>query len=123
MRDEALAALTLEPRHSGALHVMGMWNAEVMRLNAVSRLIAKRFLGGKVFDEANWDNAQRYLEQAVAADPNRIVHRLDLGEVYADRHETVKAIEQLEWVARAPLVDYNDPNYNNAADRRLRELR
>lgn len=123
VRDEALAALTLEPRHSGALHVMGMWNAEVMRLNAVSRLIAKRFLGGKVFDEANWDNAQRYLEQAVAADPNRIVHRLDLGEVYADRHETVKAIEQLEWVARAPLVDYNDPNYKKAADRRLRELR
>jgi uncharacterized protein HemY len=102
---------------------MGMWNAEVMRLNAVSRLIAKRFLGGQVFDEASWDKAQRFLEQAVAADPNRIVHRLDLGELYADRHQVSKATEQLEWVARAPVSDYNDPNYKKVADRRLRELR
>ena len=123
VRDEALAALSLEPHHSGALHVMGMWNAEVMRLNAVSRLIAKRFLGGKVFDEANWDDAQRFLEQAVAADPNRIVHRLDLGAVYVDRHETAKAVEEFEWIGRAPVVDYNDPNYKKAAERRLRELR
>ena len=123
VHDEALAALAIEAHHAGALHVMGMWNAEVMRLNGLSRLIAKRFLGGKVFDEANWDNAQRYLEQAVSADPNRIVHRLDLGGVYADRHETAKATEQLEWIARAPVTDYNDPNYKKAADRRLHELR
>ena len=30
---------------------------------------------------------------------------------------------QLEWIARAPVTDYNDPNYKKAADRRLRELR
>lgn len=123
VRDQALAALAIEPRHSGALHVMGMWNAEVMRLNGLSRLIARRFLGGQVFEEANWDNAQRFLEQAVAADPNRIVHRLDLGGVYADRHETAKAREQLEWIASAPISDYNDPNYKKAADKRLRDLR
>lgn len=123
VREEALAALAIEAHHAGALHVMGMWNAEVMRLNSVSRFIAKRFLGGQVFDEANWDNAQRFLEQAVAADSSRIVHRLDLGGVYADRHETSKAVEQLEWVARAPVTDYNDPNYKKAAERRLGELR
>ena len=122
VRDEAMAVLAIDPRHSGALHVMGRWNAEVMRLNGLSRLIAKRFLGGRVFDEASWDNARRYLEQAVAADPNRIVHRLDLGEVYADRHETAKAREQFEWIGRAPITDYNDPNYKKAAERRLREL-
>ncbi len=123
VHDEALASLAIDGRHAGALHVMGMWNAEVMRLNGLSRLIAKRFLGGKVFGEASWDNAQRYLEQAVAADPSRIVHRLDLGGVYADRHETVKAVEQLEWIGRAPVTDYNDPSYKKAADQRLRELR
>lgn len=123
VRNEALAALAIEPRHAGALHVMGGWNAEVMRLNGVARLIAKRFLGGKVFDEANWDNAQRYLEQAVAVDSGRIVHRLDLGAVYADRHQTAKAIEQFEWIARAPVIDYNDPNYKKAAERRLADLR
>ena len=64
VRDEALAALAIESRHAGALHVMGMWNAEVMRLNALSRLVAKRFLGGQILGEANWESAQRYREQS-----------------------------------------------------------
>jgi tetratricopeptide (TPR) repeat protein len=123
VRDQALEALKLDPKHSGALHVMGVWNAEVMRLNGFSRMIAKNFLGGQIFGEANWDNAQSYLEQAVALDPNRIAHRLDLAAVYADRNERAKAIEQYEWIARAPSTDFNDPNYKADAARRLRDLR
>ena len=33
VREEALKALQLFPKHPGALHVLGVWNAEVMRLN------------------------------------------------------------------------------------------
>jgi regulator of sirC expression with transglutaminase-like and TPR domain len=102
---------------------MGVWNAEVMRLNGLSRMIARNFLGGQVFAEANWDNAQRYLEQAVALDPNRIAHRLDLAAVYADRNQKAKAIEQYEWIGRAPVTDFNDPNYKADAARRLTALR
>jgi tetratricopeptide (TPR) repeat protein len=123
VRDQALDALRLDPKHSGALHVMGVWNAEVMRLNSLSRMIAKNFLGGQIFGEANWDNAQTYLEQAVALDSNRITHRLDLAAVYADRGQKAKAIEQYEWIAGAPIVDFNDPNYKADAARRLKELR
>jgi len=123
VRDQALEALRLDPKHSGALHVMGVWNAEVMRLNGFSRMIAKNFLGGQIFGEANWDNAQHYLEQAVALDPDRIAHRLDLAAVYVDRNERAKAIEQYEWIGRAPSTDFNDPNYKADAARRLRNLR
>jgi len=123
VRDQALEALRLNPKHSGALHVMGVWNAEVMRLNGFSRMIAKNFLGGQIFGEANWDNAQHYLEQAVALDPDRIAHRLDLAAVYVDRNERAKAIEQYEWIGRAPSTDFNDPNYKVDAARRLRNLR
>ena len=123
IRNEALAALAIDPKHSGALHVMGVWNAEIMRLNGLSRAIARHFLGGKVFDAANWDDAQKYLEAAVAADSLRIVHRLDLAEVYADRNQRAKAIEQYEWIARAPVTNYNDPNYKADAMRRFTALR
>jgi tetratricopeptide (TPR) repeat protein len=123
IRDEALAALAIDPKHSGALHVLGVWNAEIMRLNGLSRAIARHFLGGKAFDAANWDDAQRFLEQAVAYDSARIVHRLDLADVYADRGERAKAIEQYEWIGRAPVTDYNDPNYKMDAKRRLTALR
>jgi len=123
VRDEALEALRLDPKHSGALHVMGVWNAEVMRLNGLTRLIAKKLLGGQVFGEASWENAQSYLERAVALDPDRIAHRLDLAAVYADRNQKAKAIELYEWIGRAPVRDFNDPNYKADAARRLKELR
>jgi tetratricopeptide (TPR) repeat protein len=123
IRDEALAALAIDPKHSGALHVMGVWNAEIMRLNGFSRAFARRFLGGKIFDNANWADAEKYLEAAVANDSARIVHRLDLAAVYADRDQRAKAIEQYEWIGRAPVTDYNDPNYKADAMRRLTALR
>lgn len=123
VHDEALAALKANPKHAGALHVMGVWNAEVMRLNGFTRMIAKNLLGGKTFGEASWDNAQHYLEQAVEIEPNRIVHRLDLAGVYADRDQKDKAIEDYEWIARAPVTDPNDAHYKDEAASRLRDLR
>jgi tetratricopeptide (TPR) repeat protein len=123
VREQALDALKLNPKHAGAEHVMGVWNAEVMRLNGFSRMIAKNFLGGRVFDEASWDNALKYLEDAVASEPNRITHRLDLASVYADRDQKAKAIEQYEWIARAPATDFNDKHYKDVAAGRLAKLR
>ncbi len=123
VRQDALDALEFNPKHSGALHVLGMWNAEVMRLNGLSRMIAKNFLGGQVFGEANWDNAQKYLEEAVQEDPNRITHHRDLAGVYADRGMKAKAIEQYEWILRAPITEYNDKHYKQEAAERLAELR
>jgi tetratricopeptide (TPR) repeat protein len=123
VREEALAALKANPKHAGALHVMGMWNAEIMRLNGFVRMVAKNLLGGKVFGEANWDNAKRYLEEAAALEPNRITHKLDLAGVYADRDMKDKARELYEWIGRAPAVEYNDRNYKEEASRRLRDLR
>jgi tetratricopeptide (TPR) repeat protein len=79
VRTHALEALKYNPRHAGAMHVMGMWNAEVMRLNGVARFMAKNFLGGRVFESANWNDAQRYLDQAVQLEPNRLTHRVDLA--------------------------------------------
>lgn len=122
VREHALAALKIDSTHAGAEHVMGVWNAEVMRLNGFTRMIARRFLGGQVFAEANWDNAQRYMEAAVKHDPDRITHRLDLGRVYADRHMAAQARAQFEWIATAPVREYNDAAYKAQAARALAAL-
>jgi tetratricopeptide (TPR) repeat protein len=113
--DEAMAALKIDPRHAGALHVMGEWNANVMRLNGVARFMAKNLLGGKIFGEASWENAQKYLEQAVAVEPTSIRHRLDLAQIYLDRDMKPKAREQLEWIAKAPLTEFNDKHFKDDA--------
>jgi tetratricopeptide (TPR) repeat protein len=115
VHDEALTALKYDPQHPGALHVMGEWNAEVMRLNGISRFMAKNLLGGKVFGEASWENAVKYMEQAVAVDPNRITHHFDLARIYIDRDMKAKAKEQLDWIAKAPITEYNDKRFKEEA--------
>jgi tetratricopeptide (TPR) repeat protein len=121
--DEANEALRLHPRHAGALHVLGVWNEHVMQLNWVERTAAKTLLGGKVFGEASWDNAQKFLEEAAALEPTRITHHLDLGNVYEERDMKAKARQQYELVATMAATEYNDRNYKDEASRRLKALR
>jgi tetratricopeptide (TPR) repeat protein len=122
IRLEALEALKYDSLHAGALHVLGSWNAEVMRVNGLERAFAKRFLGAEVFNQASWAEAQRLLEKAVHLDPERLVHHLDLGAIYADRGNKPKAREQFVFILAAPLREYNDPLYKRKAAEDLRKL-
>ena len=122
VRNEVLAALAIDPDHAGAHHVLGMWHAEILRLNPVARFAAKTLLGASVFGEADWEKAQRALERAVALEPDRITHRLDLAGVLADRGNVAGARTQYEWIARATAREYNDKTYQRLAAERLRAL-
>ncbi len=122
IRSQALECLKYDSKFAGCLHVMGMWNAEVMRLNGVTRLIARNFLGGKVFGSANWKNAVSYMERSVANDPQRIVHHLDLAGIYRDTGNQAKTRSELETVLRLPVGDVNDQHYKSEAKAALAAL-
>ena len=122
IHDQAMECLKLEPKHAGCLHVMGVWNAEIMRLNGLTRMVARNFLGGQIFGEASWPSARRYMELAVTNDPRRIVHRLDLARVYADMGMTAQARTQYEAVISGELIDYNDPLFKTQATSEMGKL-
>ena len=122
IRIEAMKALEIDPRHDGAWHVLGRWNAEVMRLSGVERFFAKNFLGGKVFNEASWAEAERALGKAIEYRPGYIYHRLDLAEVYLDQKKYREAESQLRAIPDLGLVDVMDPQYKRDAERLLANL-
>ena len=123
VRNQALEALKLDPKHAGAEHVMGMWNYNIMKLSGVTRFMAKTFLGGKVFDSANWNDAQRYMEESVANEPERLVHHLDLARVYVARGMKDKARAQYEATVNGKPTEYNDKHFQAEAAKELAELR
>ena len=96
IRSLALRALAADSNHDGAHHLLGRWNYEVLTLSGVERFVAKHFLGGSVFREASWDEGRRHLERAVALDPVRIFHRLDLARLYVARDQPAAARTQLD---------------------------
>jgi tetratricopeptide (TPR) repeat protein len=122
VRAHALECLKINPKQPGCLHVMGMWNAEVMRLNGFTRMLAKNFLGGQVFGSASWPEARRYMEESVANEPDRIVHHLDLAGVYRDMGDKAKALAEYQAVMKLPNADYNDRHYKGEADAEMRKL-
>jgi tetratricopeptide (TPR) repeat protein len=122
IRDEALKAIELDPKHDGAYHILGRWNAEIMRLSGVTKFFAKSFLGAAVFDQASWEGAVANMEKAVELNPTRVYHRLDLAEIYIDRKRFGDARTQLQKAERLPVADVMDPTYKEDAARMLKEI-
>lgn len=115
IRDEALRTLELDPRHDGAYHILGRWNAEIMRLSGLSRFFAKNLLGAGVFREASWEEAVSNMERAVALDPGRLYHRLELAEIYVDRKRYDDARSELAQLAALPDREIMDSVYRREA--------
>lgn len=122
VRAAALRAIELNPSHDGAYHVLGRWNAEIMRLSGVNRFLAKNLMGGHVLSQASWDGAISNLERAVALDPSRITHHLDLARVYIDRKRWNDARAQLNAVDSLPVREFLDPQYKQTAAALLKKI-
>jgi regulator of microtubule dynamics protein 3 len=122
IRQDALTAIGLDQEHDGAYHVLGRWNAEIMRLTSVERFFAKSFMGGSAFSDASWSNAQKYMQRAVSLRPDWIYHRLDLGRVYVDVGNYAGAREQFEVIATLPVADVGDPMYKRDAATLLTQI-
>jgi tetratricopeptide (TPR) repeat protein len=111
IRDEAQRALALDPRNDGAWHILGRWNAEIMRLSGLSRFFAKQFLGAGIFGQASWAAAVSDMQQAAAIDPGRLYHRLELAEIYVDRKRYDDARAELAQLAALPDREILDSVY------------
>ena len=122
IRNEALRALAIDPRQDGAYHILGRWNAEVMRLPGIGRFVAKHFLGGRVFDQASWPKAIAYMRKAVELAPGRIYHHLDLADIYADAGRPREAEAELRLVDSLPAREAMDTNYRQQAASLRRRL-
>ena len=121
--DEATRAVEIDSNYGNAHHVLGAWHAEVKRLSGIQRFFAKTLFDGGFMSKANWDDAVRHLERAVAIAPDRIYHRLELAEVYVDVGQFSKAREQLQAIAALPPVDVLDPQYKEDATALLNDIK
>ena len=123
VRDEALRAVQLDPRHDGALHVLGRWNAEIERLPGITKFFAKTFLGASIFNAASWDSSYAYFDRAIQINPQNIYHHLDLAEALIDGDRKAQARPHLEEVEQLPLgCDVGDPSYKQRAAELLQRI-
>ena len=122
VRGLALLALAADSMHDGAHHLLGRWHYEVRKLSGFERFMARNLLGGRVLGEASWDEARRHLERAVALDPARLYHRLDLARVALATRDTATAVRELQKVLDLPPRVLADARYRADAEALLRKV-
>lgn len=102
-------AIQYNPAHSGAFHVLGLWNYEVASLNFAERSAAKYLFGG--IPSGSMDEAIMNYVQAIKLDPGYILYYLDLARALAAKNNKDQAIRTLQKAQTLPIKTEDDPAY------------
>ena len=120
IKTEAERTLALDPKHDGAMHVLGRWNYELANLNWMLRAFAKVLYGG--VPPGGNEEAQAWFEKALAVEPNSPSHHLWLGETLIQLNRYEEARAHLQACVRLPDLLWDDGINKKQAERTLREI-
>jgi tetratricopeptide (TPR) repeat protein len=120
LKAEAEKTLAINPRHSGAMHILGRWNYEVAGLSWFARAAAKIIYGG--VPPGSYEQAKEWFERAIAIEPGMPLHHLWLGETLIKLHDYTGAREQLETCMHLGDVLWDDPLTKAKAQKALQEI-
>ncbi|MBS1751465.1 MAG: hypothetical protein JST63_16305 [Bacteroidetes bacterium] len=109
MKYYADSALLINPVHARALYILGKWNFDIITMGVGDKAAAKVFFGG--MPRASLEEAISYFEKARAADIFLMIDYLELAKAYIKFHQTDKAIEVLNKMAKLPPRTEDDPSY------------
>jgi len=119
---EGNAVLALEPNHAGALHIVGQWHAEMMRLTGVAHFMAVKVLGGDGLRDASWEKAEELLSRSAELEPAVLVHHLELARLFVDTKRTHEALGALQEVLARPALEPADLKFKKEAEALLAAL-
>jgi len=106
IRDDAEAALRLDPKLDDADYILGAWNFEMSNIGVVLRELAK-LVYGKLPESSN-EKAIEYLQKGIALAPERVCHHIELGRVYAAMGKKDLAREEIQKGLALPIVERDD---------------
>jgi len=86
IKTEVDKALKLNPNSDLAWHVLGRWEAGFAEITGVKRALAE-LMYGKLPDPT-YEDAARCFERAIELNPDRLMHYIELGRVYAQMGRT-----------------------------------
>jgi len=113
IKDEAEAAVRLDPSLDYGWHVLGRWNYELANFNAALRFLAQTIYGK--FPAASNERAAECFERAIAINPQRVIHHVELGRTYAAMGRTEEARAELKKGLSLPSREKDDDQSKDRA--------
>lgn len=114
-------ALKLDPRNDTAWHILGRWHRAVAEVGGVKRAMGS-LIYGKLPASTN-EAAVACFEKAIAINPNRLMHHIELGRTYAAMGKKDDARRLIGKGLAMPDSEKDDPETKRAGRETLAKLR
>lgn len=121
-QEAARTALSLEPENDLAHHLMGRWHFEMAQINFVVRQLI-RLVYGAALAPGKFEDALSEFEAAVALNPTRLIHRVELGRTHLRLGHKREAYEQLSASMGMEIDDVNAKLQRDDAELLLDKLK
>ena len=113
--------IALDPTNDLAWHVLGRWYRALADVGTVKRAFAQVAYGK--LPPAKYEDAVRCFEKAIALNPNRLMHCIELGRTYAQMGRDADARKFITKGLAMPETEKDDPETKNLGRQILKKLR
>ena len=100
-------AVKADPKNDLAWQLLGRWHQELANIGIATRALAKIIYGG--LPAASNEEAVKCFQKAIALNPKRLLHVVELGRTYAMMGQEENARKYLKQGLAMPETDKDDP--------------
>ena len=122
IKTEIDRCLALNPKHSGAYHVLGRWNRTIAEFNAFEKSMVNTFFGG-VPPGASYENAVNAFKNAIINEPRYILHQYELAVTLHEMDKDEYAIQFLQESVKLPATDEDNISAKKKCEELLKKLK
>lgn len=113
-------AVKFDPKNDYAWHILGRWHQSLANIGGATRLLAGAIYGG--LPAASNETAVECFKKAMALNPGRLVHVVELGRTYALMGRKAEAKKYLEAGLAMPNKEKDDPETKQRGRASLKEI-
>src|ERR1700759_2061838 len=121
IKEAADKVIKLDPSSDLAWHVLGRWHMALADVNGFERALAAMAYGK--LPESTYQEAARCFEKAIALNPNRLMHYIELGRVYAHMGRTDDGGSLIKKGLAMQETEKDDPETKREGQEVLAKLR
>jgi len=113
-------ALAIDPRNDNAWHILGRWNRVLAEISSAKRLLAGLLYGD--LPKVSYEEAERAMKKAIALNPHRLMHYIELGRIYSQMGRKEEAKELINKGLGMPDSEKDDPETKERGRETLAKL-
>ena len=113
-------ALAVDSHNDTAWHVLGRWNRVLAEVSS-----AKRFVAGLIYGQlpkGSFEEAEQDMKKAIAINPHRLMHYIELGRIYAEMGRKEEARQFINRGLAMPNTEKDDPETKQRGRETLAKL-